>query len=163
MKMIKKVLAVAVLTGLSSFSSATELEVSHWWTSGGEAAAVTELAKAYNASGDTWKDSAIAAGGGGAAPIIISRILGGDPMGATQLNHGRDAEELIQAGLLQDLTDVAEKENWREIVRPSSLLDSCTYKGRIYCAPINIHSPQWLWLSHKAFDDAGIPVPQNWG
>jgi glucose/mannose transport system substrate-binding protein len=162
MKMIKKVLAVAVLTGLSSFSSATELEVSHWWTSGGEAAAVTELAKAYNASGDTWKDSAIAAGGGGAAPIIISRILGGDPMGATQLNHGRDAEELIQAGLLQDLTDVAEKENWREIVRPSSLLDSCTYKGRIYCAPINIHSPQWLWLSHKAFDDAGIPVPQNW-
>ncbi|WP_211665420.1 ABC transporter substrate-binding protein [Leucothrix arctica] len=162
MKMIKKLLAAAVLTGLSSLSSATELEVSHWWTSGGEAAAVTELAKAFDASGDKWKDSAIAAGGGGAAAIIISRILGGDPMGATQLNHGRDAEELIKAGLLQDLTDVAEKENWREIIRPSSLLDSCTFEGRIYCAPVNIHSPQWLWLSHKAFKDAGIPVPKNW-
>ena len=32
--------------------SATELEVTHWWTSGGEAAAVAELAKAFDASGD---------------------------------------------------------------------------------------------------------------
>jgi glucose/mannose transport system substrate-binding protein len=38
---------------------------------------------------------------------MISRITGGDPMGATQFNHGRQAEELIEAGLL-DLTDLAE-------------------------------------------------------
>ena len=30
---------------------ATELEVTHWWTSGGEAASVAELAKALDASG----------------------------------------------------------------------------------------------------------------
>ena len=27
---------------------------------------------------------------------------------------------------------------------------------------MNIHSWQWLWLSHKAFDDAGVAVPTNW-
>ena len=43
-----------------------------------------------------------------------------------------------------------------------ALLDSCTVDGKIYCVPINIHSWQWLWLSNKAFEDAGVPVPTNW-
>ena len=93
---------------------------------------------------------------------MISRITGGDPMGATQFNHGRQAEELVEAGLMQDLTEVAEREKWSEIIYPKSLLDACTVDGKVYCAPVNIHSWQWLWLSHKAFSDAGIPVPTNW-
>jgi glucose/mannose transport system substrate-binding protein len=28
--------------------------------------------------------------------------------------------------------------------------------------PVNIHSWQWLWLSNKAFEDVGVPVPTNW-
>lgn len=143
-------------------ANATDLEVTHWWTSGGEAAAVAELAKAFDATGNKWIDGAIAGSGGTARPIMISRITGGDPMGATQFNHGRQAEELVQAGLMQDLTELAEKEKWAEIVHPKSLLDSCTFEGKIYCVPINIHSWQWLWVSHKAFADAGAPVPKNW-
>ena len=133
----------------------------HWWTSGGEAAAVTEIANAFNASGNTWVDAAIA-GGDNARPVMVSRIVGGDPMGAFQFNHGRQAEELIEAGLLRDITDIAEAEGWTELVNPPSLLASCTVDGRIYCAPVNIHSWQWLWVSHKAYEDAGVPVPTNW-
>ena len=143
-------------------AQATELEVTHWWTSGGEAAAVAEFAKAFDASGHKWIDGAIAGSGGTARPIMISRITGGDPMGATQFNHGRQAEELVEAGLMRDLTDIAEEGKWREVIHPSSLLDSCTLDGKIYCVPVNIHSQQWLWLSHKAFEDAGVPVPTNW-
>ncbi|RCW28666.1 carbohydrate ABC transporter substrate-binding protein (CUT1 family) [Ciceribacter lividus] len=143
-------------------AQATDLEVTHWWTSGGEAAAVAELAKAFDATGNKWVDGAIAGSGGTARPIMVSRITGGDPMGATQFNHGRQAEELVEAGLMRDLTDVATKENWKEIVRPSSLLDSCTIDGKIYCAPVNIHSWQWLWLSNAAFEKAGVAVPKNW-
>jgi len=151
--------AVLPVTG----AHAVDLEVTHWWTSGGEAAAVAEFAKAFNEKTEhNWIDGAIAGGGGTARPVMISRITGGDPMGATQFNHGRQAEELIEAGLFLDLTDLAEEENWKEIVNPPSLLDSCTLDGRIYCVPVNIHSPQWLWLSHKAFEDAGVPVPTNW-
>jgi glucose/mannose transport system substrate-binding protein len=141
---------------------ATELEVTHWWTSGGEAAAVAELAKAFDASGDKWVDGAIAGGGGTARPIMISRITGGDPMGATQFNHGQQALELVEAGLMLDLTDVAEANNWKEIIFPPSLLDSCTVDGKIYCAPVNIHSPEWLWLSNKVYEDLGLPVPTTW-
>ncbi len=146
-----------------SASIATDLEVTHWWTSGGEAAAVQKFADAFNAQTDhTWVDGAIAGSGGAARPIVVSRILGGDPMGATQFNHGRQAEELVQEGLMLDITDVAEAEGWLDIIYPKALLDSCTYEGRIYCAPVNIHAAEWLWLSHKAFADAGVPVPQNW-
>jgi glucose/mannose transport system substrate-binding protein len=28
--------------------------------------------------------------------------------------------------------------------------------------PVNIHSQQWLWISNKAFADAGVAVPKNW-
>ena len=141
---------------------AADLEVTHWWTSGGEAAAVAELAKAFDATGNKWVDGAIAGSGGTARPIMVSRITGGDPMAATQFNHGRQAEELAQSGLMRDLTDVATRDHWKDIIRPASLLDSCTIDGKIYCAPVNIHSWQWLWLSNAAFKKAGVAVPKNW-
>jgi glucose/mannose transport system substrate-binding protein len=141
---------------------ATDLEVTHWWTSGGEAAAVAEFAKAFDATGNKWVDGAIAGSGSTARPIMISRITGGDPMGATQFNHGRQAEELVEAGLMRDLTEIAEAEGWRDVVNPPTMLDSCTLDGKIFCVPVNIHSWQWLWLSNKAFADAGVPVPTNW-
>ena len=34
--------------------------------------------------------------------------------------------------------------------------------GHLYCVPVNIHAWQWLWLSNKAFENAGVPVPTNW-
>nr|WP_250810586.1 ABC transporter substrate-binding protein [Neorhizobium tomejilense] len=155
------VLAATVMLPLGA-AHATDLEVTHWWTSGGEAAAVAELAKAFNATGNKWVDGAIAGSGGTARPIMISRITGGDPMSATQFNHGRQAEELVQAGLMRDFTDLAKKEGWDKIVRPAGLLKSCTFEGKIYCVPLNIHSWQWLWLSNDAFKKAGVAVPKNW-
>jgi glucose/mannose transport system substrate-binding protein len=161
-KLTNKLLAAtAIVSASASIANATELEVMHWWTSGGEAAAVAEFAKAFDATGHTWVDAAIA-GGENARAVMISRITGGDPMGAFQFNHGRQAEELIEAGLLRDITDIAEAEGWLDLVNPPSLLEACTVDGRVYCAPVNIHSWQWLWVSHKAFADAGLDVPANW-
>lgn len=162
MKFLKSSLLSAAAVVVASHSSAADLEVTHWWTSGGEAAAVAEFAKAFNATEHTWIDGAIAGSGGTARPIIISRILGGDPMHATQLNHGRQAEELVEAGLMLDLSDVAAEGGWADVVNPSRLLDSCTLDGKVYCVPVNIHSPQWLWLSHEAFAKAGLDVPSDW-
>ena len=150
---------VAMPFGLAQ---AADLEVTHWWTSGGEAAAVGEFAKAFDATGNKWVDGAIAGGGSTARPIMISRITGGDPMGATQFNHGRQAQELVEAGLMRDLSDVAEKGNWKDVIKPASLLDSCTIDGKIYCVPVNIHSWQWLWLNNDAFEKAGVAVPKDW-
>ncbi len=153
---------LAASVALPCAAQATDLEVTHWWTSGGEAAAVAEFAKAFDATGNHWVDGAIAGSGDTARPIMVSRITGGDPMGATQFNHGRQAEELVASGLMRNLDDVAVAQDWAKVVNPPSLLESCTLDGHIYCIPVNIHSWQWLWLSNKAFEEAGIPVPANW-
>jgi len=162
MKNWKLAAGLLLSVALPSGAHATDLEVTHWWTSGGEAAAVAELAKAFDASGDHWVDGAIAGGGDTARPVMIARITGGDPMGATQFNHGQQALELVQAGLMLDLTDVAEANKWRDVINPISLLDGCTIDGKVYCAPMNIHSPEWLWINNKIYEDLGIPVPTNW-
>jgi glucose/mannose transport system substrate-binding protein len=60
------------------------------------------------------------------------------------LVNGQQAKELVEADLMLDLTELAEKEGWRSIVNPPSPLDACTYDGKIYCAPVNIHSTHWL-------------------
>lgn len=161
MKITTKLLAATALVSASA-ANAVELEVMHWWTSGGEAAAVSKFAEAWDGTGNTWVDGAIAGGGDTARPIMVSRIIGGDPPAAFQFNHGRQAEELVENGLILDITDVAEAEGWADIVNPSSLLDSCTYDGRVFCVPVNIHSWQWMWLSNGAYEKAGVEVPTNW-
>ena len=161
MKNWKLAVALCASVALPSFANATDLEVTHWWTSGGEAAAVAEFAKAFDATGNKWVDGAIAGSGDTARPIIISRIMGGNPMGATQLNPGKDADELIAAGLMQDLTDLATKEDWAHILRPASQLESCTKDGKVYCVPVNLHSAQWLWTNRKVFTDAGMTPPKD--
>jgi len=143
-------------------AQAADVEVTHWWTSGGEAAAVAEFAKAFDATGNKWVDGAIAGSGDVARPIIISRILGGNPMGATQLNPGKDAEDLVKAGLMLDLTELAKKEDWANILRPKSQLESCTVDGKVVCVPVNLHSAQWMWTNRKIYKDAGIEPPKNW-
>jgi glucose/mannose transport system substrate-binding protein len=151
--------AVATLFATSAF--AADCEVTHWWTSGGEAAAVAEFAKAFDATGNHWVDGAIGGSGSVARPIIISRIMGGNPPCATQFNPGKDADDLVAAGLMQDLTELATKEDWKSFVYPPSQLEGCTYKGKVFCVPVNLHSAQWAWTNRHVYEDAGIAPPKN--
>lgn len=154
--------AVATLFATSAF--ATGCEVTHWWTSGGEAAAVKVFADSFDAlpGGDKWVDGAIGGSGDTARPIILSRIMGGNPPCATQFNPGKDADDLIAAGLMQDLTELATKEGWVDLVRPKSQIEGCTKDGKIYCVPVNLHSAQWMWTNRHVYEDAGIAPPKNW-
>ena len=57
-----------------------EVEVLHWWTSGGEAASVAVLKQLLEAEGYTWKDFAVAGGGGDQAMTVLrSRAVAGNP------------------------------------------------------------------------------------
>jgi glucose/mannose transport system substrate-binding protein len=160
-KMLLGMAAAVVMLGGQAL--AADCEVTHWWTSGGEAAAVAEFAKALDGSGKgTWVDGAIGGSGDTARPIIISRIMGGNPPCATQFNPGKDADDLIDAGLMLDLTDLAEAEGWKDIVYPPSQFESCLRDGKVWCVPVNIHSAFWMWTNRKVYQDAGLSPPTNW-
>jgi glucose/mannose transport system substrate-binding protein len=161
MKKFAVVAAMATALLGSTAVNAADVEVIHWWTSGGEQAAVSVFAREFDALGeDKWVDTAIA-GGENARSATLQRTLGGDPPGAAQFNISRQFEELAEAGLLLDLTPLAEEEGWKDFIRPAAILDVCEFEGKIYCVPVNIHSWQWAWASVPAFEKAGVPLPKN--
>lgn len=153
-------LMAAALLGSTSVHAA-DVEVVHWWTSGGEQAAVSVFATELDATGDKWIDGAIALGETARA-TIMQRALGGDPPDAAQFNPGRQYEELIAAGLLLDLTPLAEKEGWASFVRPAQIAEPCLIDGKWWCVPVNIHMQNWAWASVAAFKKAGLEVPADW-
>ena len=78
MKLSKLATAVAfVMAG--SAAVADEVEVLHWWTAGGEAKAAAALKATLQGKGHTWKDFAVAGGGGDAAMTVLkSRVVAGN-------------------------------------------------------------------------------------
>ena len=78
--------AALALGSTMVLAHAGEVEVLHWWTSGGEAKAVKALASTLQAKGDTWKDFAVAGGGGDSAMTVLkSRVVSGNPPSAAQI------------------------------------------------------------------------------
>jgi glucose/mannose transport system substrate-binding protein len=132
----------------------------HWWTSGGESAAVKALADAYRAAGGTWQDMAVALGEQARA-VAINRMVGGNPPTAAQFNTTRQFHDLVEQGMLNPIDDVAQREHWDKIL-PEIVLDAIRVKGHYYAAPVNIHNPAWLWTSKAALRKAGIAdEPKN--
>ena len=78
---------------------AADVEVLHWWTSGGEAKSVAELKKMIEAKGDKWKDFAVAGGGGeNAMTVLKSRVVSGNAPTAAQIK-GPSIQEWGEEGV----------------------------------------------------------------
>ena len=83
-KMLIALIALA-FTSTSSFAG-PKIEVLHWWTSGGEAAALKVLKDDFAANGGEWLDMPVTGGGGDAANVALkARIVAGDPPSASQI------------------------------------------------------------------------------
>ena len=147
-------MALALVAATGAHAQANRAEVLHWWTSGGESAAVKELANAYRQAGGTWVDSAIA-GGDQARAAAINRMVGGTPPTAAQFNTSKQFLDLIDSDLLNNVDAVAAKNNWDKIL-PAPILNSIKIKGHFYAVPVDIHMPAWFWYSKAAFAKAGI-------
>lgn len=145
----------------STYAAGGSVEVLHWWTSGGEAAALDVLKKKLESQGVTWKDMPVAGGGGEAAMTALrARVTAGDPPTAVQA-LGFDITDWAKQGVVGDLGEVADKEGWDKVV-PTALQNFAKHDGKWIAAPVNVHSTNWVWISKKALDAAGGKVPENW-
>jgi len=135
--------------------------VSHWWTSGGESAAIRQFADAFNAAGGQWIDQAVA-GAEQSRASTTNRIVGGNAPVAAQFNTSRQFRDIVDQGLLNNLDDVAAKGNWDRIL-PQTIIDVIRINGHYYAAPVDIHMPAWFFYSKKAFAQARIKdEPRTW-
>jgi glucose/mannose transport system substrate-binding protein len=152
--------AAAIALGTATPAAAQTAEVIHWWTSGGESAAVKVFADAYTKAGGTWVDTAIA-GGANARTAAINRTIGGNPPTAMQFNTGKQFDELVEAGLLADVDAVAAQQNWKGVI-PPAILDAVVRNGHAYAVPVNIHGQNWFFTSNAVMAKSGVTEPKNW-
>jgi glucose/mannose transport system substrate-binding protein len=158
-----KPIAAAILAGMGLVGAAhaQKAEVIHWWTSGGEAAAIKEFADAYTKAGGNWVDTPIAGGGGAQArTVMANRTMGGDPPTAAQYNYGKQYEEIINAGLLNNLDAVAAKGNWDKLL-PEKIKNAVKVGGHYYAVPVNLHNENWVWYNKAVLAKVGAKEPTN--
>lgn len=161
--MLRRLLLTSVFaSGLAiAAQAADQVEVLHWWTSGGEAAALNVLKQDLEAKGVTWQDMPVAGGGGEQAMTVLrARVTAGNPPTAVQM-LGFDIQDWAKQGALGNLDEVANKEGWDKVI-PTALQRFAKYDGHWVAAPVNVHSTNWMWINKKALDAAGGKVPETW-
>ncbi len=161
-KLIATVLAGAFGIAGTSFAADNSVEVLHWWTSGGEAAALNVLKGNLEKQGIKWNDMPVAGGGGEAAMTAVrARVTAGNPPTAVQM-LGFDILDWGKQGVVADLNAVAAKEGWDKTV-PTALQKFSKYNGKWIAAPVNIHSTNWVWANKAVLAKAGInSEPKTW-
>jgi glucose/mannose transport system substrate-binding protein len=152
-----------LLAGLLAASAvqAGEVEVLHWWTSGGEARAAQALKATMQAKGHSWKDFAVAGGGGDSAMTVLkSRVVSGNAPAAAQIK-GPSLQDWASEGVLASMDDVARAERWDELL-PKVVAAQMKYQGKYIAVPVNVHRVNWLWANPEVFKRAGAKLPTTW-
>ena len=164
--MFKLRATLAAAAALCLFSSGSVLaeekvEVLHWWTSGGEAAALNVLKKDLESQGVTWNDMPVAGGSGVQAMTVLrARVTAGNPPTAVQM-LGFDILDWSGEGVLADLNKVAKEENWDAVI-PDAIKRFAKPDGVWIAAPVNVHSTNWVWANKAIFDELKLKQPATW-
>ncbi|MDX7924286.1 ABC transporter substrate-binding protein [Aeromonas media] len=156
-----KLFPFAIVALLSLPVGASQVEVLHWWTSGGEAKAVEVLKSEWAEQGNQWNDFAVQGGGGKSAMTVLkSRALAANPPEAAHLK-GYELHEWASLGFLRDLSPMAEHLGWYPQLSPM-VRDTLSQNGALMAVPTGIHRVNWLWLNRKLFERLGLTPPTDW-
>lgn len=137
-----------------------EVQMLHWWTSGGEAAALNVLKQDLSKEGFAWKDVPVAGGGGDAAMTALKAMVAAGTYPTASQMLGYTVLDYAQAGVMGDLTETAKKEGWDKSV-PAALQKFSVYDGKWVAAPVNVHSVNWLWINKAVMDKIGGSQPKS--
>ncbi|WP_421324293.1 ABC transporter substrate-binding protein [Aeromonas sp. 604176] len=156
-----KWLSFSVIALLSAPVAASQVEVLHWWTSGGEAKAVEVLKSEWTKQGNQWNDFAVQGGGGKSAMTVLkSRALAANPPEAAHLK-GYELKEWAGLGFLRDLTPMAEHLGWYSQM-PPMVRATLSQNSALMAVPTGIHRVNWLWLNRKIFERNKLTPPTDW-
>ncbi len=163
-KLLSAVSGVAIIAASAAFAdghASPEAEVLHYWTSGGEAKSVAVLQEEFAANGGTWTDMPVAGGGGDAAGTALrARVLAGNAPTAAQIK-GPAIQEWYEEGVLADISEVAEANNWSDIL-PEAIAGHMQCEGTWCAAPVNVHRVDWIWANAEVLAANGIEMPTTW-
>jgi glucose/mannose transport system substrate-binding protein len=137
------------------------VEVMHFWTSGGEAAALAAVRDKVVSQGVTWTDEPVAGGGGDQAKTALqTRIASGNPPAAVLL-LGQNILDWADEGMLGNVDALATAQGWDSAL-PQAVKDFTKVGGHWVSVPTNVHRTDMIWASKAAFDKIGAAYPTTW-
>lgn len=157
-------LAVSACGSDNESGSTDEVEVFTWWAEGSEKAGLDALVKVFDEQNPDLKfvNGAVAGGAGSDAKNVLqSRLQNGEPPATFQAHAGAELTDYINAGQIEDLTDLYEEKGWNEQF-PEGLLERLTQDGGIYSVPSNIHRANVLWANPAVLKKAGIDANKTY-
>ena len=148
-----------MVAGVQVANATEQLEVLHWWTSGGESKAVGVLKADMDKQGYQWKDFAVAGGAGAAAMTALkTQVISGNAPSAAQIK-GPLIKQWADEGVLTNVD--ASAKDWSKNLPPA--IDALMkYKGHYVAAPFSVHRVNWLWLNADALKKVGATAPTTW-
>ncbi|MFV0447486.1 MAG: ABC transporter substrate-binding protein [Vibrio sp.] len=155
---LNKVLLVASLLSSANSVLASDVEVLHWWTAGGEANAISVLKDMVEQQGYSWIDFGVEGGGGESAMRVLrTRAVSGNPPSAANIK-GPDIQEWARLGFLTNLNSVAKPDHWDDVI-PKMITEVMKYDNHYVAVPVNVHRVNWLWANSEVFAKAGAKIP----
>ncbi len=136
--------------------SQRRVEVVHWWTSGGEKAAVDVSRPRSRKTASPGRTAPSPGGGATADDRAKSRAVAGNPpgCGADQRPGHPGMGVHRPCSHRGALKDVAKREKWDGLL-DKKVADTVKYEGDYVAVPVNIHRVNWLWINPEVFKKAG--------
>ncbi|MCZ8178437.1 MAG: ABC transporter substrate-binding protein [Rhizobium sp.] len=150
-----------LLSTAGSVAAEPSVEVMHFWTSGGEAAALGVVRDKVVSEGVSWADAPVAGGGGDQAKTVLqARIASGNPP-AAMLMLGQNIIDWAKEDMLGNVDALAKTQGW-DAALPEAVKQFTKVDGHYVSVPTNVHRTDMIWASKAAFDRIGAAYPTSW-
>jgi glucose/mannose transport system substrate-binding protein len=139
-------------------AEANVLVIYHWWTSAGEAAAISSLVSGFSKANS---DIAILP-----APVysqsqdfhdkvLKPMVFNNEAPDSFQGHPGYEIKPYYDSGTILTVDDIWASENLEAVI-PKVIQDINKYKGNYYSVPIGVHRSNIVWYNKQLLDKNGI-------
>lgn len=142
------------------FAEERSIRFWHWWNSAGEAESIDVLSRHLKQYNLLWLDKGAKSSSTSSYLEHIKERFKERLPDAAMLDSS-EAHNFDQAFPLLHLDDIAQEQNWEEVI-PLAIQEKSKHRGHWISAPLNSHSNNWLWINKDLFLRLNRPEPQTW-
>lgn len=149
--------------GSSDSASSHKLEITSWWTSGSEKAALDVLIAADEKADPGVKiDNAAVSGGGGAnaQQALAARLAANDPPATWQLHPDAQLRNYVAGNQVADISALWKQNGWASQL-PEAVAKVQQVDGKYYTVPVGVHRGNVVWTNLKVLAKAGVKIDSS--
>jgi glucose/mannose transport system substrate-binding protein len=152
-------MAISIVPTFAQAKRVGDILVFNNWSADAEIGALNVIRKAFQAEGGTWNDITIAHDTGASIPLI-NMLTGGNPPDVFIENNVTLRRQLLQQGLLYDLTPLYNASGVDKYIA-TGVKAAMTVDGKILSIPLGVQIVGSLFYNLKVAKQAGVD-PKSW-